>query len=153
MIARLVCSAKTSMTRSAICCGRPIGCGSSSQARSCPTVTSRAGPGLGDLPVEVGLPVVAEHEVLLMLLAEPQRVGDLPHDRALASLDHDPVLGVLDRPADLGMHLPQVSPGDLGGEARMRREVRFEHLVLQTVETLAQPGACGHARLKRPGRG
>ena len=77
-------------------------------------IFARAGDRFGNLAVEVVLPVVAEHEVLLMLLAEAQRVRDPSHDRSLGGLDHDPVLRILDGPADLGMHLLQVRTANLG---------------------------------------
>ena len=66
---------------------------------------------------------MAEYEVLLVLFAEAQRIRDLPNERPLGGLDHDPVLRILDGPADLSMHLLQIRTADLGRKQRMGREV------------------------------
>ncbi len=99
---------------------------------------------LDDPATEVLLPVMAKHEVLVVLLAEPQRVRNLLHEWPFTGLHHDPVFRMFDRPADLGMNLPQIGLADLGGEMRMSRIFPAQQLVEEVLERLPQPGAGRH---------
>ena len=87
-----------------------------------------------------------------MLLAEAQRVGDPPHDQPLGGLHHDPVLGLLDRPADLGMHLLQVRlAGPRRGTCGWPGNSQVSIWSCQPVQRLAQPRRRPGPRTDRPG--